>query len=144
MKQLLTLCFLLLGTLIFAQSTTSPVGRWQTKDDDTGEVKSIVEIYEVSKGKYEGKIVEILTNNKDAVCDKCEGKQKGKPMLGLIIITDLKPKSDYWANGEILDPQKGSTYGLSAWYEDGDANKLYIRGKHWTGLYRTQEWTRAR
>ena len=28
------------------------------------------------------------------------------------------------------------------WLEEGEPNTLYVRGKHWTGLYRTQEWQR--
>lgn len=112
-----------------------------TKDDETGETKSIVEITKAGD-IYTGRIVEILTDNKDALCDKCDGDQKGKPVLGMTIISGLEPKKDYWDKGRILDPQTGNEYKLSAWYEDGDANVLYIRGKHWTGLFRTQKWTR--
>ena len=131
----LSFCSLALGA-----QTDSPVGRWATTDDETGEKKSIIEIYEKG-GKFRGRIAEILTDNKDAVCDKCTGKDKGAPMLGLVIIDGLEAEEDYWAGGTILDPQKGAEYRLSVWYED-DPDVLYIRGKHWTGLYRTQTWKR--
>lgn len=124
-----------------AQSTASPEGRWYTFDDETGERKSVVEIYRAD-GKFHGKVAEILTDKKDAVCSKCDGERKNQPVLGMVIIEDLEPEDDYWSGGSILDPNKGSTYKLSAWYE-GDADVLYIRGKHWTGLYRTQTWKRA-
>ena len=131
-----------MGTLLSAQSLTSPEGRWKTVDDETGQTKSIVEIYKRSDGTYDGKIVEILTDKKDAVCDKCSGAKKNKPILGMVIIEDLEADDGYWSDGEILDPNKGSTYGLSVWYEDKNPNTLYVRGKHWSGFYRTQTWTR--
>jgi len=124
-----------------AQTTATPAGRWQTLDDDTGEARSVIEIYEQG-GTYQGKIIQILTGNNDAVCDNCSGKDKGKPILGLVIIKDLEKDGDYWSGGTITDPQKGSDYKLSAWYENDDPDKLFIRGKHWTGLYRTQTWVR--
>jgi hypothetical protein len=122
----------------------SPVGRWKTLDEDTGEAKSIIQIYE-RNGKYYGKIAEILTGNTDAVCEECEGNLKNKPILGMVIMRDLVPEEGEigsWEGGRILDPQNGSDYRLSVWYEDRDPNTLYVRGKHWTGLYRTQEWKR--
>lgn len=138
--------FLILIAVLFscglgAQTTDLPTGRWQTLDDETGKAKSVIEIYE-QDGKFYGKIAKILTGNDDAVCDKCSGKDKGRPMLGLVIIKGLEKNGDFWDGGTILDPQKGSEYKLSAWYEGENSDKLFIRGKHWTGLYRTQTWVR--
>ena len=124
-----------------AQSTEALTGSWKTKDDETGETKSIVEIYE-QDGKYFGRVASLM-KNKDARCTECSGKKKDQPIVGLLIIEDLEKNGDHWSGGTILDPKKGSTYKLSAWFEE-DPNTLYIRGKHWTGLYRTQTWTRDR
>lgn len=142
MTRLLILFISLTGTL-FAQ-TDSPVGRWKTLDEDTGEAKSVIEIYREGN-TYRGKIAEILTGNDDAVCTECDGKRKGKPILGMVIIEDLAVDNSVpgeWEGGKILDPQSGNDYRLSIWYEDGNADELYVRGKHWTGLYRTQKWIR--
>jgi len=86
--------YILLFSLLFiafsplaAQGTSTPVGTWQTIDDDTGETRSLVEIYE-QDGKYYGRIAKILTANKDAICEKCTGKQKNQPIEGLVIIKD--------------------------------------------------------
>ncbi|PHI20356.1 hypothetical protein CEQ90_07800 [Lewinellaceae bacterium SD302] len=132
----------LMGFGLNAQSLDSPAGRWKTIDDETGEAKSVIEI-KGANGEFTGHIAEILTGNDDAVCEKCSGKQKNAPMLGLVIIKDLKAKDDHWAGGSIMDPQKGAEYKLSVWYEDDNPDVLFVRGKHWTGLYRTQEWQRA-
>ncbi len=64
--------FLTLNT-VQAQSV---VGKWKTIDDETGEAKSIVEIYEKS-GKIYGKVVDILrADHKKDVCTKCDGAEK--------------------------------------------------------------------
>ena len=73
MTRLLILFISLTGTL-FAQ-TDSPVGRWQTLDEDTGEAKSIIEIYREGN-TYRGKIAEILTGNDGAVCTECDGNRQ--------------------------------------------------------------------
>ena len=143
MKPLLFILFFSLFGTLFAQ-TDSPVGRWKTIDDDSGEAKSIIEIYR-NGDTYQGKIAEILTGNDDAVCTECDGEREGKPILGMVIIEDLSVDNDEpgeWEGGRILDPQSGSDYRLSVWFENGNGEELYVRGKHWTGLYRTQKWIR--
>lgn len=121
----------------------SPLGTWKTIDDNTKEAKSHVEIYE-QNGQLYGKIVKILTDNADRLCDKCSGEKKNKPIMGMIIIENLKKTKDYWAKGTIMDPENGKEYGCSIWFEDGKTGELKVRGKHWTGLYRTQTWYKVR
>jgi uncharacterized protein (DUF2147 family) len=141
MRTVFILLALFATTLLFGQSTDSPTGRWITVDDETGEGKSVVEISSIGSS-FEGKIVAILMENKTAKCTKCSGEQKNEPIEGLTIISGLTADDNYWANGTILDPSKGKTYGLSIWYENNDPTILYVRGKHWTGVYRTQTWKR--
>jgi len=119
----------------------SPVGTWETTDDETGEVKSRVEITE-SDGILSGRVVEILTDQRDALCTLCKGKRYNQPVLGMIILQDLKQSGDRWKGGKILDPEKGAEYKLTAWLDE-DPDVLNIRGRHWTGLYRTQQWRRT-
>lgn len=133
--------FVMTAGILSAQS--SPLGTWKTVDDETGEAKSHVEIYQQGD-KYYGKIVKILTDKKDAVCEECDGKNKNKPILGMVIVNDLETYKDYWRDGTILDPKSGSEYKLSIWYEDGNTDELKVRGKHWTGLYRTQTWFKVK
>ncbi len=120
----------------------SPAGLWKSIDDSTGEAKSHVEIFE-QNGAYYGRIVKILTDNTDARCTDCSGEKADQPVLGLLIIEDLQPYKDYWRKGTILDPENGNEYRCSVWFEEGEPNRLRVRGKHWTGLYRTQVWERV-
>ena len=136
MKYILSLSFSLLVTFTYAQS---PIGMWKTIDDNSGEARSHVEIYE-QDGKLFGKITKLLDVEPGTLCDQCPGKKKDTPLIGLVIIENVKPYKDYWRKGDILDPENGSEYGCSLWLEDGT---LKVRGKHWTGLYRTQTWYRV-
>lgn len=120
----------------------SPMGTWKTVDDKTGEAKSHIEIYQ-DGGKYYGKITKLLRRSSDTVCEKCPGKRKDQKLVGMVIIQDLEQKDDYWKDGKILDPESGKEYGCSIWFEDGNTEELQVRGKHWTGLYRTQTWYRV-
>ena len=121
----------------------SPSGVWKTIDDGTGEAKSYVQIFEQS-GEYYGKVVKLLKSDPDTICDECKGDKKDKPVRGMIILESLQPTDNYWSNGTIMDPENGKEYGCSIWFEDGKEEELKVRGKHWTGLYRTQAWYRVK
>ena len=137
---LYTFLFLTAGLYAFAQS---PVGTWKTIDDNSGEARSHVEIYE-QNGQFFGKISKLLKSEPGVVCDECKGDKKDKPVLGLVIIENLQANKDYWKGGTILDPESGNDYNCSIWFEDGNTEVLKVRGKHWTGLYRTQTWYRVK
>jgi uncharacterized protein (DUF2147 family) len=143
MKQFFCLLTLMALTSTFNIFAQSPVGLWKTIDDDSGQAKSHVEIYE-QNGKLYGKVVKLLLKPSDTVCKECKGAKNNKPVLGMVIIEDLEAVDGYWKNGEILDPENGSTYGCSVWFEDGKTDEMQLRGRHWTGLYRTQTWYRIK
>jgi uncharacterized protein (DUF2147 family) len=117
-------------------------GKWKTIDDETGEAKSIVEIYQ-KDGKIYGKVLEILNPEKrDGVCEKCKGDRKDKPVLGMMIIDGLEKDDDEYEGGKILDPEKGKEYKCKLWLDADDKNKLYVRG-YVAFFYRTQNWYRV-
>jgi len=124
MKYLLFLLVTLFPFSAFSQ-VSSIVGSWKTIDDKTGEVKSIVRIYKETNGKYYGKI-EKLFNNPDGKCDKCKDANKDKPILGMVIITDMVEKGDKLDGGFILDPANGEKYHATITYEK--SGKLKLRG----------------
>ncbi len=122
-----------------AQSVT---GKWKTIDDETGKPKSIVEIYE-QNGKLFGKVVEILTDKKEAKCDKCPGADKGKPIKGLTIIKGLKKDGSSYSGGTIIDPNSGKEYKCAI--KLNGSEKLDVRG--YVGIQalgRTQTWIRVK
>ena len=115
------------------------VGRWKTIDDETGQAKSIVEIYE-QDGKYFGRVVDLLMKPDDTVCDACPGDKKGKKIVGMNIVTNMVKKGDVYEGGQILDPTKGKVYDCKMWEENGN---LMVRG-YLGFFYRTQTWYPAK
>lgn len=139
-KTAILLIMFVLGAFVTqAQSVT---GKWKTIDDETGEPKSIVEVYE-KNGKIYGKVVEILNPaKKDAKCTNCKGEDKDKPILGLVIIKGLSKDGNEWSGGQILDPNKGKSYKCTISLEGKD--KLNVRGYVGISLLgRTQTWHRV-
>lgn len=133
------LLFLVIGNV----QSQSVLGKWKTVDDATGEAKSIVEVYEKS-GKVYGKVVEILReDHKRDLCTSCPGASKNKPILGLVIINDLKKDGKEYNSGTILDPTNGKVYKCYIALESPD--KLKLRGFiGFSLLGRTQYWTRVK
>ena len=111
-------------------------GTWKTIDDETGEAKSWVEVYQ-KDGKVYGKVVKLLNKPADTVCEKCDGELKDKPIVGMEILQGLSQKGDAFEDGKILDPAKGKWYKAKIWLED--ANTLNVRG-YIAFLFRTQQW----
>ena len=127
-----------------AQAQMTPVGTWRSIDDATKEPKAQVVITEAN-GVLTGRIEKVLKKDAQpgAVCDKCEGDRKDKPMEGLEIIRGAKKAEgkDVWEGGRVLDPEKGSDYRLRLTPIDG-GKKLEVRGS--IGPFgRTQTWTRV-
>lgn len=139
----MTLAALALGASSVFAAGESPVGRWQTIDDETGKPKSIVEIKEVN-GELQGSVVELINPSKpNPTCEKCEGDRKDKPIQGMTILWGVKKDGNGWGDGKILDPQKGKVYGAKLEPEAG-GQKLKVRGYLGVAaLGRTQEWVRA-
>ena len=116
-------------------------GRWKTIDDDTGEARSIVEIYKKNDKLY-GRIAEVLKPEPGKeLCTKCEGADHNKPIKGLTIMKDMEKDGDEYDDGTIFDPESGKTYRCKIWLDEDNPNILNVRG-YIAFLFRTQEWLR--
>ncbi|MEM9338079.1 MAG: DUF2147 domain-containing protein [Bacteroidota bacterium] len=140
MKKLLIL-FLLPFTTLVALSQPI-VGRWKTIDDDSGEARSVVEIFE-RDGLYHGKIVKLYLapeEDPDPVCTACEDHRKGQKIIGMEIISHMKydQRNEVYHKGEIVDPENGNVYDCKLWIDNNSGN-LKVRG-YLLFFYRTQTW----
>ena len=143
--QLLKLSVFLSAALCASMAlANSPVGQWQTSDEKTGELKSVVIIFE-QQGVMKGRVEKILRKDADpaAKCDKCSDDRKNQPVVGLEIIRGAKKASgkNVWEDGEILDPENGRTYALRLTPIENGA-KLEVRGS-FGPIGRTQTWVRV-
>jgi uncharacterized protein (DUF2147 family) len=121
-------------------SSQNVFGKWKTIDDETGDEKSIVEIYE-RNGKIYGKIIQILNpSRKNAVCNHCAGENKDKRIVGMVIIDGLTKDDNVYEDGNILNPSNGKVYKCRLKLEE-DADILQVRG-YIAFFYKTQYWQR--
>jgi uncharacterized protein (DUF2147 family) len=138
--RLLLLSFFLVALNSYGQSIT---GKWKTIDDETGEEKSVVEIFE-KDGKVFGRIVRLFTKpgeEADPLCKECpkDDERYNKKIIGMEIIRDMKAQGSNYSEGTILDPKNGKIYRCRLWTED---NVLKVRG-YWGPFYRTQTWKKV-
>jgi uncharacterized protein (DUF2147 family) len=100
-----------------------------------------VRIYEQNArlfGKIEGSFTPGVEHR---VCEVCTDERKGQPMLGLIIIRNMKHTDDEYTGGDILDPDTGSVYHCKMHVEGG--TRLVLRGYiGFSLLGRNQTWQR--
>lgn len=124
--------------LSFTTQGQSIIGQWETFDDETKEKKSVIEIYK-KNNLYFAKIVESFVSEKNAICETCSGKSKNNPIIGLIIIENLKKDGTEFNSGTIMDPENGKIY--KCYLELVNTHKLKVRGYLGFSLFgRTQYW----
>ncbi len=136
----LLIVFLLLSQITWSQSV---FGKWKTVDDRNGITKAIVEVYE-ENGLLQAKVLKVVEKGKEnALCIKCKGDLKNKPVNGMKIMDDFKKnnKGEYKGN-RLFDPEQAMTFRGKVWLDPKDPNKLKVRG-YLAFLYRTQTWHRV-
>ncbi len=141
MKNLYLAIFILTLSPHFAQSQTI-LGKWKSFDDKTGELKSIVEVFERGSKVY-GKIIKIFPkpgSEADPICIKCptDDERFNQKVIGMEIMKGLVKDGDEYEDGFILDPEVGKIYRCKIWLE---GNALKVRG-YLGPFYRTQTWQR--
>ncbi|WP_299335720.1 DUF2147 domain-containing protein [uncultured Psychroserpens sp.] len=140
MNRYILVLVMLLVTISVSSQTI--FGKWKTVDDETGEEKSIVEIYK-ENGKVYGKIIEIFDPEKrDLPCKFCKGDDYNKPVLGLQIIKNMIKIGDVFKKGTITNPEDGKVYDCRLKLDEDNSNKLQVRG-YIAFFFRTQYWIRA-
>lgn len=124
-------------------ASQSIVGKWRTIDDRNGITKAIVELYKEKDGLLSGRVLKIMEKGKEgALCIKCEGELKDKPVEGMQIIFSFKETEDGVYKGKrLFDPEQAMTFRGRIWLDPEDSDKLKVRG-YLAFLYRTQTWLR--
>ena len=146
MKKCFLTAFVILFIPLFVQAQANRIeGTWYN-DDKT----STIEIKRASNGTYTGKITwldEPNENGKPKVDDdNPDPKLRNRPIMGLTIVKNFRydSKKKRWNQGSIYDPKNGKTYDCFAWFDDGNYNKLYLKGyvAGIKALGRKTTWTR--
>jgi uncharacterized protein (DUF2147 family) len=125
-----------------SEKPASPIGFWETIDDKTGKPTAVVEIFEKGAMLF-GRIGQLLTRgDENSVCSACTDERKNQPIVGMIIIRNIKRAGNEYSGGDILDPDSGSVYRCKMHLEK-NGSQLIVRG--YIGLSfigRSQTWHR--
>lgn len=122
------------------------LGTWKTLDDVSGTGKSVVRIFKATNGLYYGRVEQLLEKKyqgKNPVCTPCKDDDSNKPVIGLLVVRDMKYEDGKLVGGLVLDPETGNVYYASI-ILDAKTNKLKLRGsidKHGV-LGRSQYWVK--
>ena len=108
-KRLLTFLLIAFSIAINAQTI---FGKWYSKDE-TGKIDSAIEVYE-KNGKAFAKIIELwyrgsrVTDPKgqNAVCDLCEGENKGKKKIRLKYLSGFRKRWQRMVRRNYFRPKK--------------------------------------
>ena len=133
----------MLSSLVHAQDPA--LGNWNTVDDETGEIKSLVVLSLAKDGTMVGVIKEVFKKDEgNGLCEKCEGDKKNQPIEGMQFIWGVERTAEgEWEDGQILDPESGTVYTSTITIAD-DTNELEVRGYVGISLFgRSQTWQRA-
>ena len=127
-----------------AQQTDQVLGVWKTIDERTNQPSSLIQLEE-KNGELIGTVIELIPSPGEALvthCNLCKDDRKGKPIIGMIIMTGLKRSGPgSWSGGEILDPDEGEIYKVKVTAVNDKT--LEVRGYIGIPLLgRTQIWVR--
>jgi len=126
-----------------AQANDPITGSWRTFDDDTNQPAAIVLISE-KNGLFSGVITKLLDPSAPPTCEKCTDYRKGKPVIGMEILSGLKKTADSYSGGQILDPDDGDIYRATIKLTD-QGSKLDLRAYIGLPLLgRSQTWIREK
>ncbi|BCU65754.1 hypothetical protein F941_00599 [Acinetobacter bouvetii DSM 14964 = CIP 107468] len=121
-------------------------GLWKNIDDKTGSSKAVLEIRQESNGTYTAKIIKVTPRpgyTPKETCVNCPSPYTNKPILGLDVLTGLKPSGENnYAGGKILDPLSGKLYSTKAKLSP-NGKRITLRGYVGvSALGRSQTWIR--
>jgi len=123
------------------------LGFYKTIDDNTGNAKAIVKLYDcggnmcgriVALFNADGTEIEETISNPVRVAEKLENHPY---MDGLDILWNMSwdARNNRFSGGRIMDPKDGRTYTARVWADPDDATLLRVRGS--IGPFgRTQVW----
>lgn len=136
MKRMFLLLALVFSSMIASAQIDKILGEWYTVDDETGEIKALVNLYKGDNGLYYGQIIKVFKNGEE---------NPNSDRKGLVIVKDMEEEDGILKNGTIYEPESKKTYYAKISYNSED-NTITLRGsldkRGWIG--RSQTWIKEK
>ena len=119
---------LVLFTLFCATGKAQSVeGKWRTYDvQDPSRAEAVVELFVKNNALYVRIDQIIPKEHRQDICSLCEGEDKNKAILGLLILKGAKYSKGVWKGATILNAKNGKRYGCHISLISKD--RLKVRG----------------
>jgi uncharacterized protein (DUF2147 family) len=126
-----------------AADLTSPSGWWQPIDAKTGKPLGLIRIYE-QDGSFFGRVEPASADDdRSRRCTRCTDERRDQPVIGLLLMRNMRLQGDEYLGGDILNPDTGRIYGCKFRLTDG-GRELIMRGFFGVSLFgRSQIWRRT-
>ncbi len=127
---------------IGAEVPASPVGLWKTIDDHTNQPRGLVRVYE-EDGRFFGRVERsLMPEDAGKTCTACTDERRNQPVVGMVIMRNIRLVDGRYGDGDILDPESGTIYQCEFSLE-GDGSRMVVRGYVGISLLgRSQSWLR--
>jgi uncharacterized protein (DUF2147 family) len=145
MKKLLFLCLFIATATLGQAQVSKMLGQWNTFDDKTGDMRSVVKIYE-ENGTYQCVVTALYekdANGKYQVMKPPYAKEF-EGVVGTQLFSEMKVDGDQ-LKGRVYDPESKKTYHGKVTYKE-KTDELILRGSLDKAgvLGRSQTWQRKK
>ena len=124
---ILALCSFTPSVATRAAQDDSPVGLWEAFDAHSGKATGRMRIYQEGD-LYFGRNVALSPSDRAGErCTRCKDERSEQPLIGLVIMRNMRFDHGVYSGGDILDPSTGRVYSCEFRLTDG-GQKMFIRG----------------
>lgn len=125
-----------------AAEAVSPVGLWEAFDTHSGKATGRMIIYQEGDLFFGRNAALSPSDRAGERCTHCQDERNEQPLIGLVIMRNMRFDHGMYSGGDILDPSTGRVYSCEFRLTDG-GQKMILRG--FLGvpfLGGSQEWRR--
>lgn len=100
-----------------AATAADPIqGRWLAAPEPGSGNVTILRLF-IEADRLHGEVEAVLDPNNaplNPVCERCPGELRGKPLVGMRFLRDLRREGTRWVGGRVMDLRPGLTQGVVA------------------------------
>jgi hypothetical protein len=123
---LAAIVMLAIASAAAAADQDTPDGLWQPLDS-SGKPLGLIRIYrdhDLYFGQIEPSSADDSPNER---CVRCTDERRNQPIIGLVIIRNMRREGDVYLGGDVLDPTTGRIYGCRFHLIEG-GRRMIMRG----------------